>query len=196
MNETANLPGSGGGGRLAGAPEHSDAESQGRRTETTPSPAVAPDPCDHQRGPSVEHWSRLYHHVYLEDANAQTFFVRLVLRPDVQAVVGHVVREIEAAHARLQRRFGAENWSAASHAELARAVEAYLAVTHAIRWFLPRPESPGPVPPDSDATVPLRPNGQRLRALLLTLPYQQWPYAVQRWLPSESGRGRRIGTIR
>jgi hypothetical protein len=181
MHETPDLPGSGGGGRLAGAPEPSDADSQGRRSETTPSPTVAPDPGDHQRGPCY-HWSRLYHHVYLEDANAQELFVRLVFRPDVHAVVGDVVREIEAAHARLQRRFEAENWSAASHAELARTVEAYLAVTHAIRWFLPRPGSPGPVSPDSADAVPLRPNARRLRALLLTLPYQQWPYAVQRWL--------------
>jgi hypothetical protein len=181
MSETPDLPGSGGGGRLAGAPEHSAADSQGRRSETTPSPAVAPDPGDHQRG-SFYHWSRLYHHVYLEGPNAQACFIRLVCRPDVQAVLGYVVREIEAAHARLQRRFEAEDWSVASHADLARAVEAYLGVTHAIHWFLPRQGSPGPVPPESDDVLPLRPNARRLRASLLTLPYQQWPYAVQRWL--------------
>jgi len=137
---------------------------------------------DHQRGPSVDHWSRLYHHVHLEGPNAQEIFVRLVLRPDVQAVFGHVVREIESAHARLQRRFEAENWPAASNADLARAVEASLAVTHAIHWFLPRQGSPGPVPPDSDNAVLFQPNARRLRALLCTTPYQQWPYAVQRWL--------------
>jgi hypothetical protein len=143
---------------------------------------MTPDRGDHQRGPSVDHWSRLYRHVHFEGPNAQELFVRLVCRPDVQAVFGHVVREIESAQTRLQRRFEAENWSAASNADLARAVEAYVAVTHAIYWFLPRQGSPGTVPPDSDDAVPLRPNARRLRALLLTMPYQQWPYAVQRWL--------------
>jgi hypothetical protein len=143
---------------------------------------MTPNRGDHQRAPSVDHWSRLYHHVHFEGTNAQEIFVRLVCRPDVQAVFGHVVGEIESAHARLQRRFEAEDWSAASHADLARAVEAYLVVTHAIHWFLPQQGSPGTVPPDSDDAVPLRPNARRLRALLLTMPYQQWPYAVQRWL--------------
>ncbi len=143
---------------------------------------MTPDRGDHQRGPSVDHWSRLYRHVHLEGPNAQEIFVRLVCQPDVQVVFGHVVSEIEAAQARLQRRFGVENWSAVSHADLARAVEAYLAVTHAIHWFLPRQGSPGTVLQDSDDAVPLRPNARRLRALLLTMPYQQWPYAVQRWL--------------
>ena len=52
---------------------------------------MTPDRGDHQRGPSVDHWSRLYHHVRLEGPNAQEIFVRLVCRPDVQAVFGDIV---------------------------------------------------------------------------------------------------------